>query len=151
MNWEVLGSVSELLAAVAVFASLVYVGRQVHDSATQTRINTSTTIASNAQDGWEPIYNSPEHSRIWRDGLNDITMLNDVELGMFLMLFDRQFFNYETAIVAFEAGAYDKDLFHSYTELLKNLIHSSGGRYWLENEDFSFTVTDRAKEYLEVA
>ena len=71
MNWEILGSISELFAALAVIASLIYVGRQVQDSATQTRINTSSNIASNAQDGWAPIYNSPEHSRIWRKGVTN--------------------------------------------------------------------------------
>ena len=71
------------------------------------------------------------------------------QLAMFLMLFDRQFFNYETAIVAYEEGAYDPSLFKSCTGLFKILIHEPGGRYWLANE--GFPVTSRAKEYLDVS
>ncbi len=149
MNWEMIGSLSELVAAFAVILSLIYVGKQVKDGSKQIRVNTSSNIAANAQDGWLPIYNSPEHSRIWRNGLDEATKLSGDEVSVFLMLFDRQFFNYETTIVAFEAGAYDELLFESYTGLLKTLVHSAGGQYWISNE--GFPVTSRAKKYLGIA
>lgn len=148
MNWEIVGAISELAAAIAVIASLVYVGKQVQDSSKQIRVNTSSNIAANAQDGWSPIYNSPEHAKIWRQGIDEVSKLTADELHLFLMLFDRQLFNYETAIVAFEEGAYDKELFESYSGLLRTLIHSSGGKYWLTNE--GFPITDRAKRHLGV-
>lgn len=66
-----------------------------------------------------------------------------------LLFFDRQLFNYETAIVAYEEGAYDDDLFATNTTLFKTLIHSSGGQYWVKNE--GFPLTDRARKYLDVA
>ena len=148
MNWEIVGSLSELLAAIGVIASLIYVGKQVKDSSKQTRINTSFSIASNAQDGWAPIYNSSEHSRIWNTGLSDVESLSKEDLAVFLLFFDRQLFNYETAIVAYEEGAYDEDLFATNTTLFKTLIHSSGGQCWVKNE--GFPLTDRARRYLDV-
>jgi hypothetical protein len=143
------GALSELAGAIAVVASLIYVGKQVQDGSKQTRVNTSSNLASNAQDGWLPIYNSAEHSRIWSSGRRDISSLTEEERDTFLMLFDRQLFNYETAIVAFHEGAYDQQLFESYTTLLKSLIHSDGGQFWLANE--GFPITDRAKKHLGVS
>ena len=148
MNWEIVGSLSELLAAIGVIASLIYVGKQVKDSSKQTRINTSFSIASNAQDGWAPIYNSSEQSRIWNTGLIDVESLSKEDLAVFLLFFDRQLFNYETAIFAYEEGAYDEDLFATNTTLFKALIHSSGGQFWVKNE--GFPLTDRARRYLDV-
>ena len=148
MNWEMVGSISELLAAIGVIASLIYVGKQVKGGSKQTRINTSFSIASNAQDGWAPIYNSSDHSRIWNTSLTKVASLPEEDLGVFLLFFDRQLFNYETAIVAYEEGAFDEDLFATNTTLFRALIHSSGGKYWVKNE--GFPLTDRARRYLDV-
>ena len=37
MNWEAIGAVAEILGAVAVVASLVYLGRQIHQSNAQSQ------------------------------------------------------------------------------------------------------------------
>jgi hypothetical protein len=149
MNWEMITSLSSLVAAIALIFSLLYVGRQVRDSSRQIKVNTSSNIAANAQDGWLPIYNSPEHARIWRNGLEQISDLTADEHGVFLMLFDRQFFNYETTIVAFEEGAYDSELFESYSGLMRMLLRSAGGQWWLANEG-RLPITARARKYLEI-
>jgi hypothetical protein len=149
MNWEILGSVSELAGALAVLASLLYVGRQVKESSVQTRVNTSSSIASNFQEGWTPIYNSPEVSRIWSEGRRDPSALTQEEADVFKMLFDRQCFNFMTAATAYEDGAYDPELFDSVTALFKVLIHEPGGRFWREEGDVP--LTDRAKRHLGIS
>lgn len=147
MNWEIIGALSEFAGALAVLASLVYVGRQLKESSIQTRVNTSSSIASNFQEGWTPIYNSPEVSRIWSEGRRDPSALTTDEIDIFKMLFDRQCFNYMTAAAAYEAGAYDPELFGRVTALFKTLLGEPGGRLWLESGDLA--LTERAKHHLE--
>ena len=148
MNWEMIGAVGEVAGAIAVVVTLIYLGRQVREGSKQTKINTSTTIAAIAQDGFAPIYNHPEYVQIWQQGLEDISKLTDAEFRIFSMFFDRQMFNFETILSAHEEGAYDPKLFESVRGLFVSLIKSSGGQRWLEKG--GFPVTDRAKKYLGV-
>ena len=148
MNWEMIGAVGEVGGAIAVVVTLVYLARQVREGSKQTKINTSITLAAIAQDGFAPIYNHPEYVYLWQQGLEDVTKLTDAELKIFCMFFDRQLFNFETAITAYEEGAYDAKLFESWLTLWALLINSSGGQLWLERG--GFPVTDRAKKYLGV-
>ena len=146
MNWEMIGALSELAGAFAVLFSFVYVGRQVRESSVQTRVNTSSAIASNFQEGWTPIYNSPEVSRIWSEGRRDPAALSRDELDVFKMLMDRQCFNYMTAVAAYEDGAYDAELFDRVTKLFRILTSEPGGQLWLETGDI--TISDSARRHL---
>ena len=44
MNWEAIGAVGEIIGAIAVVASLVYVGIQVHQSNILSRSQTRQSI-----------------------------------------------------------------------------------------------------------
>ena len=46
MNWEAIGAVGELVAALGVIISLIYLGVQIRHSAQQTQINTKSIQAS---------------------------------------------------------------------------------------------------------
>jgi hypothetical protein len=46
MNWEALGAIAELLGAIGVIGSLVYLGMQIRHSALQTELNTKTMRAT---------------------------------------------------------------------------------------------------------
>ena len=79
-------------------------------------------------------------------GAADISKLTEAEYRIFSMFFDRQMFNFETIISAYEEGAYDPNLFESLRGLFTSLINSSGGQRWLEKG--GFPPTERAKNYL---
>jgi hypothetical protein len=54
MNWDALGAIAETFGAIAVVASLVYLGRQVKHGSREVRANTSNSVISAVQDGFMP-------------------------------------------------------------------------------------------------
>jgi hypothetical protein len=56
MNWEAIGAVAELLAAIGVIVSLVYLASQIRHSREQMRQNTRAVEAQVSWAHWDSIY-----------------------------------------------------------------------------------------------
>ena len=60
MNWETIGILAEVIAAVAVVVSLVYLAIQIRDSSNQNAVNRSATILDEFNRMQEVLISSPE-------------------------------------------------------------------------------------------
>ena len=60
MNWEAFGSIAELAGAIAVVASLFYVGRQVRENSRATSGQTYESISARLNDMGAYTFNDPE-------------------------------------------------------------------------------------------
>jgi hypothetical protein len=148
MTIQDLGSFGEFLSAIAVVLSLLYVAKQVRDNSKQTQRNTATVMAAIAQDGFSPLYTTPENIRIWHVGRLRPEELTSDELETFFMFMTRQIFNYENAVSAYEEGTYEEDLFMSQSTYYGSLINTPGGRLWLDKGDMP--VREKSRKYLGV-
>lgn len=149
MDIQDLGSLGELIAAIATVATLFYVAKQIKDNSKQTQRNTATVVAGLAQDGFEPIYSHPENLRIWHAGRLDPESLDESELETFYMFMTRQLWNYENAVSAFEEGTYEEDLFTSLTAYYQFLLDCPGGDLWIERGDLP--LREQTKKHLKGA
>ena len=149
MSLQDVGLISELISAIAVVLSLLYVAKQIRDSSTQTKRNTATVLAAIAQDGFAPIYNTPENLRIWHVGRFNPDELDEGELRTFFMFMERQLWNYENSVSAYHDGTYEKELFDNLSAAYGAVASTPGGLLYLEKGDLA--LTDKAKEYLGVA
>jgi hypothetical protein len=68
-------------------------------------------VASRFHEGWTPICNNPEVSRIRSRGRREPSIFAPEEVEVFKILFDRQCSIYIITVTAHEAGAYDSELF----------------------------------------
>jgi hypothetical protein len=98
MNWEAIGAIAELLGAIGVIASLVYL-------ATQIRSNTLVTRAeSRRQENEEPymfsIIENADVARVWLAGLTSESPLSPEDATRFAFLLG--------TFVAAEAAYYDE-------------------------------------------
>lgn len=144
MSIQDLGSMGELVSAIAVVLSLFYVAKQIKDNSKQTQRNTAAVIAGLAQDGFEPIYSHPENLRIWHVGRLRPDELTADELETFAMFMTRQIWNYENAVSAYEEGTYEDELFQGLSAYYASLLNCPGGELWLERGDLPLSKKSRA-------
>ena len=149
MSIQDLGSIGELVSAIAVVLSLFYVAIQIKDNSKQTRRNTATVMAGLAQDGFQPIYANPENLRIWHVGRLRPDELTPDELETFFMFMTRQIWNYENAVSAYEEGTYEEELFQGLSEYYVFLLDCHGGKLWIERGDLP--LREQTRKYLGVA
>ena len=84
IHWDALGAIAELAGAIAVVASLLYLGRQFRHSSTYALESVYYQAASN-------FTSSPENASVISRGLSDLNSLNDEEQYHFFGLFHQLF------------------------------------------------------------
>ncbi|MBW2498391.1 MAG: hypothetical protein JRF61_14050, partial [Deltaproteobacteria bacterium] len=90
MNWDAIGAIAELLGAVGVIASLVYLATQIRQSRQQMQENTRALRAGTYQDfqrkvddAFNRLIVDPENRRAIRLGMSDYGGLGDDDALVF--------------------------------------------------------------------
>lgn len=146
MNWETVGVFAEVVSAVAVVVSLVYVGRQVQqsnivaraDSVHLTNAQWSTMMSLLATDG--------ELAHIYRKAIHGETLDPDefVRYTGFLMTyiaFVEDVHNQQLAGI-YPIDLLDSDVASFLTAQYSRLLKSSQAREWFETEATEFLAPD---------
>ena len=111
MNWDAIVAICEILGASAVVITLVYLARQVKDTATQTKLNTTHTYASLIQDGFTVIYNNADTLRAWTVGSTDPLALDAEDQRTYLLFMDRNLNNAIPLAANYRTGAMSRSEF----------------------------------------
>jgi len=89
MNWDAISAIAEVLGAVAVVASLVYVGRQVAQNTAMMRVAAASETLERDHGLVLPMIESEELSEIWLKGDDRLNELSEANRQR-LLLFERR-------------------------------------------------------------
>ena len=84
MNIQDLGSVGELIAAICMVATLVYLAVQIRNNTNSTRVATLLSVNDSLTAINTALRSDGEFSDIWLRGLRDLDSLRDVERIRFI-------------------------------------------------------------------
>ena len=120
MNWDAIGAVGEIVGAVAVVLSLVYLAIQIKNqnfeakAATIQQVlqNNSTTI-SQLQD--------PELAKIWLVGTENLDALSDVDRLRFVIYVTTIMRFYENAYFQWRSGRLDDESWHALMGVVRDV------------------------------
>lgn len=101
MNWDAIGAVGEVVGAVAVVATLLYLSVQTRQNTKAVRHAMTRGVAEDANAWRYKIVENPEISELLRGGLRDADALSPNDKYRFRMLMDALVFHWQHA---FEAG-----------------------------------------------
>jgi hypothetical protein len=141
MNWDAIAAVGELLAAVAVLISILYLARQIRQSTTASVLSLHQGISQAYQGINELIAGSPDLADIIVRGATSRADLSPAEIIRFDCLMTN-FFNIIEHVHQQESGA---GILTSQSEemlaavLRKRLVFPGVSEWWLENVD-DFTI-----------
>jgi hypothetical protein len=115
MNWEAIGAVAELLGAIGVIASLVYLAGQIRHSRNQMEQNTRATQASAYQQFEHSLSERamtqvvvPGLARIVLLGMSDLEQLNEEEMRQFSTWEYNQMRGFDNAYYQYQLGMFDE-------------------------------------------
>ena len=139
MNWDAIGAVAELLGAIGVIASLIYLARQIGQSTTQMKQNTKTlelaALDSTIQHGLqvrEFLFGSDTNSELWLRGCDDFENLDRNSRVRFSALAESVFYSTQAAHARVATGAINSELFETQLPLLGRLLTRPGLAAWWE-------------------
>ena len=83
MNWDAVGAIAELLGAIGVIGSLIYVASQVRASTVASKVESKLRLTQNMVDYDDLLISSPELNKIMIDGRKSIETLSKSEYLQF--------------------------------------------------------------------
>ena len=133
MSWEALGALGELIGALVVVLTLVYLSKQIRDNSIQLKANSINSVAALFNDAWQPIYNDESTRSIWVNGLRQSRELSEVEQATFDLFMHRLVNPFEVVVSHYEKGILDAESYQGYIARLHSMcISSPGGRDWYD-------------------
>jgi len=150
LDWTAIGTVAELLGALGVIISLVYLGSQVRAASELTRQEAARSVLEKLNRTMEYLASSHEKSDLWVRGSSGLANLKDeaetVQFSAFLTTFFR---TYEELFVYRRSGVeWDWDGFEAQ---VRATLQAPGVREWwpTRNHYLSAAVREHLTPYLE--
>ena len=137
MNWDAIGAVGEIIGAIAVVVSLIYLAAQIrqnsnqvseqiralelqaYDTTATTFTNFRTTIASN-----------PQLASLWRRGKESFKELTPDEQSQINELFTELFWAYDSLLHKKRQDAIDQGLWLVVEQNISHWLQNTGIREW---------------------
>jgi len=127
LSWEAITAIAELVGAVAVVVSLVYLAVQIRQSGKIGRLAAHQGVSDSISAAVEPFYSDDEMSRIWNLAATDPERLSPAEqerFGIALYLIFGKFYN------AYLLAEIDPVLSQRYIQLMDRLLVRRGVQQW---------------------
>ena len=128
MNWEAIGAVGEILAALGVLATLVYLAAQIRDNTRSLHAASLQSVLDGARDRYfRPMATSAESSEIFAGGLNSLDGLSDGEKRRLFYMMCEQYFQMQQVMHLHERGLLPQVDFDAWLTYTVSLARTPGG------------------------
>jgi hypothetical protein len=109
MSLEKLSFIAQIVSALVVVASMIFVGIQLKHAASAIRVSSSQAHSECYTDLAKSVIDNADFARIWRTGLADPKTLNDDEWVRFVAYANALFRLYESSRVQWLNGRLDDE------------------------------------------
>ena len=146
MNWEAIGAIGEMVSAVGVIGTLIYLALQIRNSTMESRLIANADIARDYNSLLQHISDDKELSMLWVTALEDFNSLSADEKSRAIMLIGNMARILENAYQQFKSGRMTAEAWVGYEKLLKLAVSASVfPAYWmlrkeLHNQSFQDLV-----------
>jgi hypothetical protein len=137
MNWDAIGAIAELLGAIGVIASLVYLATQIRQSREQMERNTQALRGGSYQQFFQNIdaiaqrsSDNPEKERAVRLGRLDYNQLDEEDAFRFEVWITGMMLAWENAEYQHRVGMLDEDRRMLHLKQLKATLLLPGVTQW---------------------
>ncbi|MEZ5572271.1 MAG: hypothetical protein R3E64_09620 [Halioglobus sp.] len=139
MNWEAIGAMGEIVGALAVFLTLVYLAIQIRQNTNATRAASHHAVTDALNQLNLSLAENEEVARIWVSGMNDRSSLTDIQRERYDALLRAYMHACDTMYYQAQVGAGDNGLWKAEERYLAVVLTSPGGKTWFEDNSFSIS------------
>jgi hypothetical protein len=140
VNWDAIGASAELLGAIGVIVTVIYLAVQIRQNTNQIQVATNTSRAESEREvleAWNTIMadfgENQEVAEILGKGLADYHSLTQPEKAIFFSRFGRVLNHHYIQIRAVETGLGDENLLRGMDDIIRGVLNSPGGKqFWDE-------------------
>lgn len=127
MNWEAIGAIGEVLGAIGVIATLLYLAIQIHQNTKAIRGATLDSITERKQ--FELNWSS-EIAPAWRKVINDPHSLTDDESWQVLEWMTAALTARQNEFFQYKHGLIDQEIWEASEKIIQVCLGTEWGRNW---------------------
>jgi len=133
MNWEAIGSIAEIIGAIGVIGSLLYVAIQIRDNSNTNRILQRQNATNQLAEFMDLLLLNPELAEIHDRGRVDPESLTTKELIRFRRLLRRGFWYLSAQHQQYVLGAIGEDEWNeSFSVIKAYMTHRGVTEWWVD-------------------
>ncbi len=137
MNWEAIGAVGEILGAIAVIATLIYLARQIKDSSRAARSQAITDATTGIQAFYQELGSNAQACEVFLEGFLDPESLSTQAQYQHLMMVHAFFIGYQRSFFLAQEGTLDVGLRDSIGTAIVAVNHLPGTHlYWRQRKAY---------------
>lgn len=131
MNWEAAGAIGEIVGALAVVASLAFVGFQLLQSTRATRLATTNEILTQFEAIIEMLALDEGVAELMLRGVPEPASLEGLERYRFTLMCQRTHFYFAKAHYQYRSGTLEPEMWAAIRSQMGNFMNSPGmSQYW---------------------
>ena len=145
MNWDAAGAIAEIIGAIGVILSLIYLAKQIRANSDNISQNTKALLANTETSSTDQVLEiyksqieSAEVAALARKGHAGIDELDDTERHRYSMLVRGIFETHQTYFVQHQRGSTGVEIWGFYSRSFDHLCAFPGVITWWEHHKESF-------------
>jgi hypothetical protein len=119
LDWEAVSGVAEIVGAIAVVVTLIYLARQIRQNTGALRSTATQAASDQAAESYRTLATDPVLAGIFIRGLERPEELSDVETAQFNSLWMHVCFNMQNWYVQTHEGFLDGSLLESWSRIMR--------------------------------
>ena len=120
MNWEAISAIGQVVGAIAVVISLIYVASEVRKNTNATRLAAMRSMHDAFNHWIQLLAQYPDLNDVYNRGINDFESLEGNDRGRFFVLMNGEFRNFEEIYHLKARGHLDEDVWRGWEAALIN-------------------------------
>jgi hypothetical protein len=138
MNWEAIGAIGEILGAVAVFGSLLYLGLQIKHSRQSSQAETERQLIHDWREVVAGLWGDTEIASIILKGQNEgLAALTPEEANVFVGRIGNMLNHHYSVLRMSQKEMVDDHFLNEMTRSIVMILRSKGGQdVWAKTQDY---------------
>jgi hypothetical protein len=133
MTWTILSAIGELVSALGVIISLIYLARQIRDSSQSTRASMRDSVLRQ-QHEWTCLISASENAPyVCAKGSNDFFSLTEVERAQYLFIMFGMTKMFENMYLHYCDGLIEHEVWIRNRAMLASYVSQPGGKFYVES------------------
>jgi hypothetical protein len=138
MNWEAIGAVGEIVGALAVVVSLLYLAIQVQQGTALSKADFFERASESWNTATEPLLD-PANAELFHRGMQAYSGLDEIERSRFGILLGRLILSFESGMEKHKHGFVSDEFVHTYEHYFRQVFDSPGVREYWKSEQYGYT------------
>lgn len=138
MNWEAIGAVGEIIGALAVFMTLVYLAIQIRQNTKAVQSSALDSAFNRISGLRHSLSENPELAQLYLKGGKDPASLDEIELTRYRIMLHNMFMSQSNIYFQTKLADLSTDTWDSQISVISRVLNSPGGQWFWENYSAEF-------------